>query len=347
MMPAMFDSVRRLFLVVLLCSSAACATGDGDQLATLMCAPDQVPRWNGTDWVCSGSDVLGQLSCAMGAVPKWDGNAWVCGVDDSTALSATYPVTIDGSNNISIADQGITTAHIMNATILNEDISFSANIDPLKISGTAATLTGDQVFENNALVIDTANSRVGVGVNPPVTSLDVSGDISTTGDYRLSPARMRTKFYSPASFRVAYPSSTSYDPVSIASTGNYAYISTGSASYYNYMLADIQLPDGAVIDSMTCYFYDNSTTVDITSDAYIYRRAYTATSGSNQLNIPLETSGESSTTMRSNTASPASPLVIDNTGNSYFLRVYWYTGANASSLARFYGCALNYSVDRL
>lgn len=98
---------------------------------------------------------------------------------------------------------------------------------------------------------------------------------------------------------------------------------------------------------MTCYYYDNSSVVDITSIASLYRRAYTETSGSSQISIPLETSGEASPTMRSETESPVGTLIIDNTANLYFLRVYWYTGSNASVSGRFYGCEIDYMVDRL
>lgn len=146
---------------------------------------------------------------------------------------------------------------------------------------------------------------------------------------------------------MAYPENASYDPVSIATTGNYAYITSGSASYYNYLLADLRLPDGASVGSITCYFYDTSSTVDIASSAYLFRRGYTSTGGTSVISMALETSGESSSEMRTATGSPGSPLIIDNSMNIYFLRIYWSTGATSSSSARFYGCAVDHSIDRL
>jgi len=338
----------RLSLVILgTIVVSGCAASDGDALGGLQCGEDQVPRWNGTEWVCSGSDVLGQLTCSTGAVTKWDGSAWVCGMDESLAVTASHPLAIDGNNNISLANGGVTTEHIANQTIVNEDIDPTAAIAPGKVAGTAATLTGDQVFEGNSLVVDSVNTRVGVGVASPTTALDVGGDVSTSGDYRFSAPQTRTLHRSPAAFRTAYPESASYDPVQIASSGNYAYISTGTSSYSNYLLADLSLPDGAILESMTCYFYDNSSTVDITSDAYIYRRALTATSGTQMLAIPLETVSENTSTVRQASGTLTPSVVVDNSANVYFLRVYWYTGTNASSLARFYGCSVDYTIDRL
>lgn len=329
----------------MLVSFSGCAAGS-DELGMLECSPSEVPRWNGNEWVCSSSDVLSQLSCAMGAIPKWDGSNWVCGADDSASFTASYPLNLEG-NNLSIATAGITSNHIANSTIVDEDISPGAAIDPGKIAGTAATLTGNQAFGNNTLVINAGNTQVGIGVNPPTTTLDVGGDVSTTGDYRFSTARLRTLHRTASAFRMAYPGSTSYDPVSIATTGNYAYITDGTATYYAYLMADVPLPDGAVIDSMTCYFYDNTSTVDISSNAYLYVRPLTSLTGSSLVTVPMTTSGEASSAMRTVSGSPVSTTVVDNTTNTYFLRVYWYTGANASSSARFYGCSIHYWVDRL
>ncbi|MFC2154792.1 hypothetical protein ACFLRC_04865, partial [Candidatus Altiarchaeota archaeon] len=51
--------------------------------------------------------------------------------------------------------------------IANEDINSLANISPSKVNGTAATLTGNQSFDNGTLVIDAENNRVGIGTSSP------------------------------------------------------------------------------------------------------------------------------------------------------------------------------------
>ncbi len=60
-------------------------------------------------------------------------------------------------------------------------ISSTANISPAKIAGTAATLTGDQSFDNGVLFIDATNDRVGVGTDTPTMMLDVAGPARIEG----------------------------------------------------------------------------------------------------------------------------------------------------------------------
>ena len=65
------------------------------------------------------------------------------------------------------ADNSVTTAKILNGTILNEDISASAAIAGTKISpdfgSQTITTTGDLTIDTNTLHVDSFNNRVGIG----------------------------------------------------------------------------------------------------------------------------------------------------------------------------------------
>ncbi len=68
---------------------------------------------------------------------------------DITAVNTSGGLTggaTSGDANISVASGGVTSTHIANNTIVDADISASANIAASKIAGTAATLSGTQTF---------------------------------------------------------------------------------------------------------------------------------------------------------------------------------------------------------
>ncbi len=60
--------------------------------ATLACAANEIPKWDGNSWICApdidtvdtNTDLLAALSCESGQVPKWDGNAWICAADENS-----------------------------------------------------------------------------------------------------------------------------------------------------------------------------------------------------------------------------------------------------------------------
>lgn len=85
----------------------------------------------------------------------------------ATKASPTFTGTVDFSGatvtglSTTIADSSITSAKILDGTIVNADISASAGIDKTKISGTAVTLSDTGTVTNTML----ANSFVGINGN--------------------------------------------------------------------------------------------------------------------------------------------------------------------------------------
>ncbi len=94
---------------------------DDDTLAGLACANGQLPKWNGSAWVCAADDDTtysagtgltlsgGQFSlsssyrlpqtCANGQVAQWNGSAWTCATaGDITAVNAGTGLTGGGTS---------------------------------------------------------------------------------------------------------------------------------------------------------------------------------------------------------------------------------------------------------
>lgn len=148
-------------------------------------------------------------------------------------------------------------------------------------------------------------------------------------------------FYGASSFVVA---AETQDPVSISSTGDFAYIGEGTAPYYNYLLTPVRLPQGVEVYSMSCFYFDNTSQGDLSADVALYARPFDSESGEEAVRMSLETAEFTSSQIQSEVAAPPAELVIDNDVYTYFVRVYWFTGDNATSAMRFYGCSLDYGV---
>lgn len=57
----------------------------------------------------------------------------------------------------------------------------AGTLNPNRVAGTAATLTGSQTFDGGTLRINAGNNRVGVGTTSPAATLHVAGDLQVDG----------------------------------------------------------------------------------------------------------------------------------------------------------------------
>ena len=111
-------------------------------------------------------------------------------------LSATALVG-DGSGLTSVvcADNTVTSAKILDGEIVDADINPTASIQATKISGTAATLSGNQNFDNATLFIDATGDQVGIGTASPDAPLHVTGGVdaglSGGGNFISGPTNSR------------------------------------------------------------------------------------------------------------------------------------------------------------
>ena len=126
-----------------------------------------------------------EVDSANGGVKIQDGGVTVDKIDDDAitadkidddAVTAaqisenavdTSEIAEGAVTAVEIEDGAITTADIGDEEIVNADVSPSAAINPSKIDGTAATLTGDQNFNNGAFFISWATRRIAAGTDNP------------------------------------------------------------------------------------------------------------------------------------------------------------------------------------
>ncbi|MFT4222752.1 hypothetical protein [Dysgonomonas sp.] len=169
-----------------------------------------VHSWDGSRWVAvkSGSGPAGtynfvdpiiydsgsgnvylQAGTADGQVLKWNNTAskWEAGTDANTTYTGTAPIAINGSNQISLTDGGVTnikiaanavtTDKIQNATILGEDIA-NTTITQNKLMGSGIigqVLTTTTANAAPTWVTPTDNDTQYTGTAPiTVTGTDIS-----------------------------------------------------------------------------------------------------------------------------------------------------------------------------
>ncbi len=155
----------------------------------------------------------------------WSEGAWQPSeVGDITSVTATELGGLtgggtEGNVSLGIEPNGVTTGLISNNTIMDEDISASADISPDKINGTAVTLSGDQLIEGNKTF----------------ENLNIS---TTTRRLALSSAAF-------------VPISNSY---SYVRTGGYLKNTVNTNQVYQ---AQVSLPDGAIVTKVKVTYYDN------------------------------------------------------------------------------------------
>ncbi|MGM0558872.1 MAG: hypothetical protein ACQEVA_20965 [Myxococcota bacterium] len=270
-------------------------------------------------------DTLAGLSCASAEVAKWTGTAWACAADTDTTLDeATVDSYVSNNGYLTQTDadaryvqegqsDAITSAMIADGEITDADVAAGAAIAPSKIAGTAATLTGDQNFDNGTLQIDATNDRVGVGA-APTSKLEVAG----TAKADEFGYRGRTTSYE-------FVAAVQFKPSSYAVNG--VYISDNGLLQNNngdmVFFAAVDVPHGSRLDGITCY-----------------------APGGNIIAWELKTRAHDSTTTTvlasgDNTTRTASlSKTVDLSAESYFILAYLYSPP-------FSGCRITYSTDRV
>jgi hypothetical protein len=112
-------------------------------------------------------------------------SAWIC----TASTSGNAPPTLPTLSNAywAILAQGVSNAAGISFTptggIASTDVQNAlAELDTEKAVKANPVFTGSATFDTDALVVDGANNRVGVGVTVPAYPLHVSGDIYSTGN---------------------------------------------------------------------------------------------------------------------------------------------------------------------
>jgi len=275
---------------------------------------------------------------------------WICTDLETAGYTGTPPVDVT-EGVISLIPRGVDETHIARGAIHDYEIADNALINPAKIDGTAATLSGDQVFDEGTLTIETASGRVGVGTALPEATLDVRGDIGISGEILLGNPRTLSLNVAGAAYTPT-DIATEDDHLSTSEFGGYLYMggnldNPGDTALAADAVAPIELPAGATVIRLICHFYDGTATGDLAGTAYLMRRSAESTSASTMASVSLSTTGIADTNMQSNFDDTiTAPATIDP-ADYLWLRVRIQTGTYSGLSLRFYGCSVEYTIDSL
>lgn len=180
---------------------------------------------------------------------------------------------------------------------------------------------------DNRLVVDTAG-RVGVNKISPQTALDVNGD-TTSSTYRYTTPQTRTLSLPPSAF-------IPRNPVNAVIESNFGSTYYTSAQGTGNFSVPLNLPNGAVLTSLTVFLVDNSNAVDISAN--LLSRLYASTTYT--AIAAISTSGAS--TGVQTVSSPALSTVIDNDSRAYILSIFCPAWDGTNTMIR--GARITYTV---
>jgi hypothetical protein len=175
--------------------------------------------------------------------------------------------------------------------------------------------------------------------------VETSGDMEVAGRYRYSAPRNYTLILGAPLFM---PSNYGMNPV--MQTWGDVIRSNGSADAALRLVAPVNLPHGAHLTDLTCYFFDNTAEADfITLAVELFDRDIAAyTDGNSVVGLAEATdagiTGESTLPKELRPITNSSPWVDVNSARALYLQVDW-TQTTSDWLLYFSGCSIQYTLD--
>lgn len=291
---------------------------DGTRISLNMsCGPQQVLQWSGTEWDCAdpADYTVTQKRLSDGCS---DGEYLVniaedgrpeCRPDANTQYTAASGLDLSADNAFSIATEGITDSHI----------SPSADIDPTKILGEAATLQGGANF---------------------------TGPVTAIGNVTADSFRYRTGLTGLAFHQLP---AVGFQPNGVATStrqwhhnsGGYSFLATASTSRFMGLMAPVHLPKDINISMLTCRYYNNHASETLNFTARLIKRGINQTTTTDVVQVSGTNLAGNNTNIRLLNQTITGGETYTPTTHEYFVYVEFNPSTdNVGSAMRFYGCQL-------
>lgn len=283
----------------------------------LSCAPAQALIWDGSSWNCQDvvdySETQRRVTGDCGAGEYITGinedGSVECGTDQNTEYSAGAGLALNATT-FSIASGGIDDSHIAD----------SAGIDPTKIDGEAATLSGGANFSGT-----------------------VSASTFESNNFEYSSGLTGLGMYS----RPAYSFIDGGNPNVVYSTtaSGYGFLRTTSSSRLLDLRATVTLPQNIRISTLVCRVRDTNSNEDLNFTARLRKRPHNSTTVETLATVQYSSSG-SNTNIISRNDSISGGEEFDGTNHDYWIEVQFRpTSDSVGTSIRFYGCQLLVNAD--
>jgi hypothetical protein len=260
---------------------------------------------------------------------------------DSTAFAEAahdHPLySLSGTLNDAQIPDDITVNHAATANDADTVDGSHAEAFMSALTDLWVNTTGDAMTGN--LVV---NGNVGLGVDPPLARLDVSGDAKVSGNLDIQGTVAATAYSFPAE-QIQYFSVPS--PAFVRGTSNmYCYIDNGSvsgsmAAAAVQVLAPINLPNG----SRLVGYKVNCRDLDAMNNLTVRLIRQLDSGSASVVNSTMSTSGVPGHTTL---VSPVLDLTIDNEQFAYLVQADWVTPATISDI-KLFNVHVQYAVSGL
>jgi len=273
------------------------------------------------------------------------------GAVDTTAIQADAIL----ASHLAEASVGLT--EIQPGAIRNGHISAIAAIDPKKIDGPVALLTGDQAFDGSTLVVEADDDRVGVGTDKPEATLHVAGDLVVDGAISYGEAKTYQLLLPPAAFVPDHAYAARAEPPEVyyqVEAFGYAWARTGDPCApgdpcQTVAHAPVSLPTGARVVSFVCFYKDASDSDDFGDGSEVSISAVRTSGEGGVVEIARAewSAEEADPNIRSAFATaPFDDHVVDPLTYMYMAMVTLVVDANNPAL-QFRGCRATYQIEGL
>jgi hypothetical protein len=267
----------------------------------------------------------GQLN-RVGDITEY--SAIIGGFGNTVGPTALYAIVAGGESNVTAGSHSFTAGR--KARALHHGTFVWADATGEEFASTAS---------NQFLI--RANGNVGIDTNRPSEKLTVNGSVLTAGDYKYTPPRVSQLNLPAYGFIPATGAPYVF-------TNGYLRAASGSAS--NLALArDVPVPQGATVQHVTAYLFDNSAANAAAVTVDIKRRALLSTNLETVVQVSTNTLAPTQDpAVRASVGTNVAFATVDHAAYQYFAEVrFTDQGATPDPDIRFYGLQLGYSTDRL